>query len=75
MVPTVEKKPLQLVLPYLGNISLQTRPKFQSPSKGYLTAVKIQNKFCSNFCFKDSAPQILTSVAVHKFQCGLCNEF
>ena len=41
-VPTVEKKPLRLVLPYLGTISLQTRTKLQKSIKGvlgYLTAV------------------------------------
>ena len=38
-VPTVEKKPLRLVLPYLGTISLQTTTKLQKSIKGYLTAV------------------------------------
>ena len=28
-VPTVEKKPLRLVLPYLATISMQTRTKLQ----------------------------------------------
>ena len=36
-VPTVEKKLLQLVLPYLGTISLQTRKKLQKSIKGVLT--------------------------------------
>ena len=37
--PTVEKKPLRLVLPDLGSMLLQTRINYESPSKGYLTAV------------------------------------
>ena len=35
-VPTVEKKRLLLVLPYLGIISLQTRTKLQQALKGVL---------------------------------------
>ena len=35
---TVEKKPLQLVFPYLGTISSQTKTKLQN-SKGYLSVV------------------------------------
>ena len=79
-VPTVEKKPLRLVLPYLGNISLQTRTKLQKSIKGVLNCCKLQvifksqNKLCNNFHFKDPVPQILTSGVVYKFQCGLCNE-
>ena len=34
-VPAVEKKPLRLVLPYLGTISLQTRTKLRKSIKGY----------------------------------------
>ena len=41
-VPTVEKKPLRLVLPYLGNISLQTRTKLQKTIKGVLNCCKLQ---------------------------------
>ena len=79
-VPTVEKKPLRLVLPYLGNISLQTRTKLQKTIKGVLNCCRLQvifksqNKLCNNFHFKDPVPQILTSGVVYKFQCGLCNE-
>ena len=79
-VPAVEKKPLRLVLPYLGTISLQTRTKLQKSIKGVLNCCKLrvifksQKKLCNNFRFKDPAPQILTSGVVYKFQCGLCNE-
>ena len=79
-VSTVEKKPLRLVLPLLGIISLQTRTKLQKPIKGVLNCCKLQvifksqNKLCNNFWFKDPIPQILTSVVVYKLHCGLCNE-
>ena len=35
-VSTVEKKPPQLVLPYLGTVSLQTRTKLQNSIKEIL---------------------------------------
>ena len=79
-VPTVEKKPLRSVLPYLGPISLQTRTKLRKSIKGVLKCCKlqvifkIQNKLCNYFRFKDPVPQILTSGVVYKFQCGLCNQ-
>ena len=79
-VPTVEKKPPRLVLPYLGTISQQTRTKLQTSIKGVLKCCKLQlifksqNKLCNNFRFKDNVPQIIASGVVYKFQCGLCNE-
>ena len=79
-VPTVEKKPLGLVFPYLGTISQQTRTTLQKFIKEVLNCCKLQvifksqNKPCINFRFKDPVPQILTSGGVYKFQCGLCNK-
>ena len=58
-VPAVEKKPLWLVLPYLGLISLQTKPKLLTSIKWVLNycrlqvIFKIQNKLYNNFCIKD----------------------
>ena len=78
---TVEKKPLVLVLPYLGSITLQTRTKLKKSSKNILNCCKLQIVFKSktrlgnNFYFKDQIPKDLTSGVVYKFQCGLCNEF
>ena len=72
-VPTVEKKPLRLVLAYLGTISLQTTSKLQKSIKGVLNCCKLQvifksqNKLCNNFRFKDPVPQILTSGVICKF--------
>ena len=39
---TVEKKPLALVLPCLGSISLQTRTKLEKPLKNILNCCKLQ---------------------------------
>ena len=74
---TVEKKPLVLVLPYLGSIYLQTRKK---SFKNILNCCKLQivfknkTRLGNNFHFKDRIPNDLTSGVVYKFQCGLCNE-
>ena len=78
-VSKVEKKPLQLVLPYLETESLETKTKSQESIKWALNSCKLQvifkshNKLCNNFGFKDSVPQILRSGVVYKFQ--LCNNF
>ena len=79
-VPTVEKKPLRIILPYFATISLQTTTKMQKFIKGVLNCCKFQvvfknqNKLCNNCCFRDLVRQILTSGVVYKFQRGLCNE-
>ena len=44
-VPTVERKHLLLVLPYLGVISLQTRTKLQQTLKGVLNCCKLKFVF------------------------------
>ena len=77
---TVEKKPLVLVLPYLGSISLQTRTKLKKSMKNILNCCKLQivlknkTRLGNNFHFKDQIPKDLTSGVLYKFQCGLCNE-
>ena len=79
-VPTVEKKPPRLFLPYSRSTSLQTRTKLQKLIKGVLNCCELQvifksqNKLCNNFCFKDPVPQFLASDVVYNCQCGLCNE-
>ena len=79
-VPTVDKKPLRLILRYLGTISLQTRTKLQNSIKWVLNCYKLQvifksqNKLCNKLHLEDPVLQILTSGVVYKFQCGLCNE-
>ena len=44
-VPTVERKHLLLVLPYLGVISLQSRTKLQQGIKGVLNCCKLETTF------------------------------
>ena len=71
-VPTVEKKPLRLVFPYLGTISRQNRTKLQKFIKWVLNCSKLQvifksqNKLCNNFLLKDPVPQIVTSRMVYE---------
>ena len=67
-VPTVEKKPLGLVLPYFGNISLQTRTKLQKSNKVVLNCSKLQVIFKSQinsviiFALKTLFPKFLHQV-------------
>ena len=64
---TVEKKTLFLSLPYLGEISLQTRTKLRKSLKGLLNCCKLQIVFKSQrklsnvFRFKDRLPSDLVS--------------
>ena len=79
-VPTVEKKRLLLVLPYLGIISLQTRTKLQQALKSALNCCKLEiifkceTRLSNSFRYKDPVPKGLISGVAYKFQCGLCNE-
>ena len=56
---TVEKKPLVLILPYLGLISLQTSTKLKKSIKNFLNSCKMQivfknkTRLGNNFHFKD----------------------
>ena len=76
---TVEKKPLLLVLPFLGPISLQIRTKIRNAMKGTLDYCKLQVIFRSErklsdvFRFKDRIPFELVSGVVYKYKCGRCN--
>ena len=78
-VLTVEKKTLTLVLPFLGNLSLQTKTKLQNVLKRVLGYCKIQIVFKSQrnlsnvFRFKDRLPYELISRVVYTFQCGRFN--
>ena len=65
-------------LPYLGNISLQTRTKLKKSFKGILNCCKLQivfksqRKLASVFRFKDRLPYDLVSGVVYKYTCGSC---
>ena len=64
---TVEKKTLILSLPYLGNISFQTRTKLRKSFTGILNCCKLlivfksQRKLANVFQFKDRLPFDLVS--------------
>ena len=71
---TVEKKSLFLSLPYLGNISLQTKTKLKSSWKGILSYCKlIKKKLAKVFRFKDRLPFDWVSGVVYKYTCGRLN--
>ena len=59
---------------------MQTRTKLQQALKDVLNCCKLEINFkcqtrLSNFFrYKEPIPKDLISGAVHKFQCGLCNE-
>ena len=78
-VLSVEKKSLTVVLPFFGNLSLQTKTKLQNVLKRVLRCCKIQIVFKSQrnlsnvFRFKDRLRYELISRVVYKFQCGRCN--
>ena len=77
---TVPKKPLFLVLSYLGPLSLQTRTNIRKSLKGIFSCSKLKivfkskNKLANALRFKDHIPKELTSSVVYKFQWGHCNE-
>ena len=66
-------------MPYLGEISLQTRTKLRKSFKGLLNSCKLQIVFKSQrklsniFGFKDCLPFDLVSGVVYKYTCGRCN--
>ena len=65
-------------LPYLGNISLQTRTKLKKSFKGILNCCKLQivfknqRKLASVFRFKDRLPDDLVARVVYKYTYGKC---
>jgi len=79
LISTVEKKTLTLVLPFLGDLSLQTKTKIQKVLKRTLGCCKFQVVFKSQrklsniLRFKDRLPYDLVSHVVYRFKCGRCN--
>ena len=77
---TVEKKPLNLVLSWLGLIMfIETRTKLKKSLKNIMNCCKLLIVFKKSilghaFHFKDCIPKDLTSVVDYKFHCELCNE-
>ena len=79
IVPTVPKKELLGVLPYLGKLSLNLRKLFYKSISKSLPQCKIkvifqsENRLSSFFKLKGSIPIHLRSHIIYKFQCSNSN--
>ena len=79
VIPTVPKKELFIVLPYLGTLSSNLKRKLRTCFKNSLPQCNIKIILKSTNClsslsrFKDVIPKELQSHLVYKFSCGNCN--
>ena len=79
VIPTVPKKELFIVLPYLGTLSSNLKRKLRTCFKNSLPQCNIKiilkstNRLSPLFCFKDVIPKELQSHLVYKFSCGNCD--
>ena len=79
LVPTVPKKQLCIVLPYLGKRSLLLKKQLSSMIHKNLGMCKLRvifkcsSKVSSMLSFKDRIPLRLQSHVVYKFKCHGCN--
>ena len=79
IVPTVPKKELLVVLPYLGTFSLNLRKLLYKsvskslPQRNIKVIFQSKNRFSSFFKLKDFIPLHLRSNLIYKFQCSNCN--
>ena len=75
----VEKKKLLIILPFLGDLSFETRNRLSScirnqvPSCSLRIAFQTKTRRSSLFKFKESIPQCLRSRLIFKFPCSCCN--
>ena len=78
-IPTVPKKDIFIVLPYVGKISLQVRSKLNKYFKTFYPCLKLKLSFKTThrvknfFQFKDRIPTDLKSCVIYKFKCSTCN--
>ena len=79
IVPTVPKKELLVVLPYLGTFSLNLRKRLYKSVSNSLPQCNIKvifeskNRLISFFKSEDSILLHLPSHLIYKFQCSNCN--
>jgi len=77
---TAEKKPVLVVLPFLGKISLEIKKRIYRCIKKNIPyckpvfAFQSKNRLSNIFRFKDTFSKDLQSHIVYKFQCGICND-
>ena len=78
VVITVSKLELEIVLPYLGNISSVTKKRLNRFIGKRLKFCKLKtifqtgNRLRNYFRFKDRVPETLQSNFVYTFKCGSC---
>ena len=74
-VPTVPKKELIIVLPYLGKMSQIVKTRLTKTMNKHMKFCKLRVIFQTNnrlrnyFRFKDSVPETLQSNLIYKFSC------
>ena len=79
IIPTVPKKELFLILPYLGTLLSNLKQKLRICFKNSLPQYNIKiilqltHHLSSLLCLKDVIPKELQSHLVHKSSCGSCN--
>ena len=79
VIPTVPKKQILFVMPYLGMYSNHISAKLHKfiakayPHIQLKLIFKSQFRLASLFKFKDTIPTALRSCVVYKFKCGSCN--
>ena len=67
-----------LVLPYLGNISLQLKRQLRNVFRTYSPEIKLKIVFksavrlCTRFRYKDVIPRDLNSLIIYRFTCNTC---
>ena len=77
-VPSVPKKELIIILPYLGNMYQIVKTKLTKTMSKHMKFCKLRVIFQTNnrlknyFRFKDFVPKTLRSSLIYKFLCGNC---
>ena len=77
-VPSVPRKELIIILPYLGNMSQIVKTKLTKTMSKHMKFRKLRVTFQNNnrlknyFRFKDFVPEALRSSLIYKFSCGSC---
>ena len=77
-IPTVPKKELIIILPYLGKMSQIVKTRLTKIMNKHMKFYKLRVIFQTNyrlrnyFRFKDSVPETLRSNLIYKFSCGSC---
>ena len=75
-VPSVPKKELIIILPYLGNMSQIVKTKLTKTMSKHMSKLRVifqtNNRLKNYFRFKDFVPEALRSSLIYKFSCGSC---